>query len=380
MSVWEQDGHRMVEDNALDDATAEDLLAGRYQGDAADLVAVSRFVQQMRSFADRPAPPPSAALARILSDSVPVLDGKAPTAPRRERRDRMVGPSPGPQHPEGVRRPAPRIRLPAIAAATAAVLLALALAAGSVRLLPGRTQSLLAQAVRAVTPFEFPEQREPQAYSSRAPKPQTAQPPALPQEVAAGGPSQPPPDPSNAGGPAIGRDATDRPSPTVSVKPAPRPTPTTSTLAPRAAPAVPESSGPSSGVTTTSAPPPLPPKPQRLSASLSGTKSGQKGGDADGQGSAVLDAHPGRDQLCLTLVMSGIDPVTTVHLHEGSVEASGPVVANFQPTPGMSATCVVVPDRLLKTIRKDPSRYYLEVHTSQFPEGALRGQLTKQSR
>ncbi|MFN2503699.1 MAG: CHRD domain-containing protein [Acidimicrobiales bacterium] len=306
-----------------------------------------------------------------------MLDGIAPAAPRREHRDRLVGPSRRPHLAEGTRRPAPRIRFPAIAAATAAALVAVVLAAGSVRLLPGRTQSLLAQAVRAVTPFEFPEQREPQAYLSRAPKLQTAQ----PQEVAAGGPLQPPPDPSNGGGPAIGRDAPDSLSPRGSVKPAPRPTPTTSTLASRAAPAVPESNGPSSGVTTSSAPPaPLPPKPPRLSASLSGTKSGQKGGDADGQGSAALDANPGRHQLCLTLVMSGIDPVTSVHLHEGSVESGGRVVATFQPTPGIPATCVVVPDRLLKAIRKEPSRYYVEVHTSQFPEGALRGQLTENSR
>jgi hypothetical protein len=66
MTLWGQNGHRMGQEEALADATVEDLLAGRYQGDAPDLVAVSQLVERVPSLADGPAPPPSTAVARIL--------------------------------------------------------------------------------------------------------------------------------------------------------------------------------------------------------------------------------------------------------------------------------------------------------------------------
>ena len=37
--------------------------------------------------------------------------------------------------------------------------------------------------------------------------------------------------------------------------------------------------------------------------------------------------------------------------------------------------CVGVEHDLLKAIRKDPEQYYVNVHTGEFPEGAVRGQL-----
>jgi hypothetical protein len=50
MSHRARNGHGA--DEALDDATVEQLLAGRYEGDAADLVAVSELLGQVRSFAE----------------------------------------------------------------------------------------------------------------------------------------------------------------------------------------------------------------------------------------------------------------------------------------------------------------------------------------
>ena len=55
MSHRVRNGHRA--DEALDDATVEQLLAGRYEGDAADLVAVSELLAQLRSFAEHPPRP-----------------------------------------------------------------------------------------------------------------------------------------------------------------------------------------------------------------------------------------------------------------------------------------------------------------------------------
>ena len=98
-------------------------------------------------------------------------------------------------------------------------------------------------------------------------------------------------------------------------------------------------------------------------------------GDLDGGGKAALDAHPGRDELCLTLAVANIAPVTAVHLHAQSTGVTGPVVAAWtEPT---AAGCVRVTDQLIKKIRKQPGEYYVDVHTTEFPNGALRGPLTR---
>ncbi len=51
MSPSSRNGRRMSEDETLDDALVEDLLAGRYEGDVPDLVAVSQLLEQVRSLA-----------------------------------------------------------------------------------------------------------------------------------------------------------------------------------------------------------------------------------------------------------------------------------------------------------------------------------------
>jgi len=383
MTAWEPASDRVGDDDTLDDATVEELLAGRYHGDAPDLVGVSRFVQRMRAFADRPVPPPSVALSRLLSDPGPVPGSDGLTARPPRHADPLIGPR-MPLRGSTPRRVARRLPVPATAAAVCVVLVALVLGAGSARLLPGPAQSLVAQAVRAVTPFGFPEQKKAQAWFSTAPTP----PPTNPQGAGPG--ASPAPrmgEPPKDGGSSIGSGATDRTTGPSGTALAPRPstttTPTAATTAttssPGPAPTVPGSSVEGPAVTTSTAPP-RPASKLRLSADLRGMTGAQGAGDPDGQGTAVLDTNLGRDELCLTLVTSGLDPVTAVHLHAGSVEFGGPVVATFKPNADPSPRCVSVADELIRQIRKDPTRYYVEVHSSEFPEGALRGQLMNHRR
>ena len=97
-----------------------------------------------------------------------------------------------------------------------------------------------------------------------------------------------------------------------------------------------------------------------------------------GHGEAVLDAKPGKNQLCLTLVVTDVGRVASVHVHAGSVGVTGPIVASFDElATGKPVECVTVGDDVIKRIRKDPGQFYVDVHTAEPPNGGPRGQLAR---
>lgn len=102
------------------------------------------------------------------------------------------------------------------------------------------------------------------------------------------------------------------------------------------------------------------------------------GGDEDGTGTARLRINPGRAEVCYTLTARMIDTATAAHIHEGPIGDNGPVVVNFAPpVSGTSSGCVSVDAELAREIVREPGDYYVVVHTSDFPAGALRGQLSR---
>lgn len=361
MSLGSDNGHSVGQGAALDDATVEGLLAGRYEGDAPDLVAVSQVVERVRSFVEPHAPPPSAALSKILGDSVPVRGRDLAAPSRRWLPNVPLGPpTPARGRQLGLAAPSRQrlVRRWTIAAGVSASLVALVIAAGSARQLPGPTQDVVARIFRAVTPFTFPEEEDPETLAPK-PSPRTASPSEDPDNGARDDASQPTGgEPSTNGGQSGNDGIHGRPQPR-GARGAPAPA---TTLAPGAVPA---------------APPPPPPGPDHFRADLSGATGAQTAGDPDGRGTAVLDVLPGTSELCLTLASSDIAPVTSVHLHAGAVGDSSPELASFtEPTAESPAACVTVSDQLIQEIRREPANYHVDVHTTEFPDGALRGQLT----
>jgi hypothetical protein len=102
-------------------------------------------------------------------------------------------------------------------------------------------------------------------------------------------------------------------------------------------------------------------------------------GDPDGLGSAnILIAKS--DTVCFGISVSGLATPTAAHIHRGKRNENGPIVIPFTaPTtgdPGASSGCVSgVSTSLVSELRQKPHRFYVNVHTSDFPGGALRGQL-----
>ncbi len=94
-----------------------------------------------------------------------------------------------------------------------------------------------------------------------------------------------------------------------------------------------------------------------------------------GSGSATVTIRLGQGQLCYTLTVSGLTDVTAAHIHRASTGAI--VVPLTAPTSGSSGGCVDVDKPLLQEILASPSAFYINVHTASFPNGQVRGTLTK---
>src|SRR5919109_3197000 len=119
-----------------------------------------------------------------------------------------------------------------------------------------------------------------------------------------------------------------------------------------------------------------------LFAALNGkneiAQDGTKGaGDKDGAGSfsAVITGN----QLCYGLAVRDIaDPIAS-HIHRGGPNKNGPIVVPLTPPqsgdPGHASNCTMLSPQLVAQIRRNPGRFYVNVHTTDFPDGAIRGQL-----
>ena len=97
-------------------------------------------------------------------------------------------------------------------------------------------------------------------------------------------------------------------------------------------------------------------------------------GDLDGSGTATLTVNPGTGEVCWTIEVAGVEPITAAHIHFAPATAPGPVVVPLNPYVG---GCTDVDRDLALAIITDPSAYYVNVHNDPYPAGALRGQLDR---
>jgi hypothetical protein len=101
-------------------------------------------------------------------------------------------------------------------------------------------------------------------------------------------------------------------------------------------------------------------------------------GEPNGVGSATILIDG--TTLCFGLTVNNLDQPTAAHIHRGVAGVNGPIVVPLTPPaegdPGASSACIPEGDpELLREIRANPGRFYVNVHTEQFPAGAIRGQL-----
>ena len=97
-------------------------------------------------------------------------------------------------------------------------------------------------------------------------------------------------------------------------------------------------------------------------------------------GTAVLTANAGQQEVCFEIQVRNLATVTSAHIHLGAANVDGPIVVPLfsfsPPTPATSFSDCVHGDRdVITAILRNPSGYYVNVHTTEFPAGAIRGQL-----
>lgn len=120
-------------------------------------------------------------------------------------------------------------------------------------------------------------------------------------------------------------------------------------------------------------------KPFALDLSTEYTNQPQYAGDQDGTGSALLTVNHGQQTVCWELTVANVAlPATAAHIHKAVEGVRGPVAIGLSaPDAGGFATgCKENVSRdLLRDILQNPADYYVNVHTTQYPAGAIRAQL-----
>jgi hypothetical protein len=114
-----------------------------------------------------------------------------------------------------------------------------------------------------------------------------------------------------------------------------------------------------------------------FSASLSGLEETPPAA-LTGRGFADFTINTTTNTVCYVIYARNITlPAVAAHIHKGALGVAGPVVIPLTAPAanGLATGCVTADAALLQDIVANPSGYYVNVHTTEFPAGAIRGQL-----
>ena len=102
-----------------------------------------------------------------------------------------------------------------------------------------------------------------------------------------------------------------------------------------------------------------------------------------GFGNATVTFDSMRQNITVTITVANLgSPITAAHIHRGAAGVAGGVVIGFTPLASfvggkLTGTFPIDPTVVTANeILQNPSNFYVNVHTQQFPLGAIRGQLS----
>jgi hypothetical protein len=125
----------------------------------------------------------------------------------------------------------------------------------------------------------------------------------------------------------------------------------------------------------------------RLRADLAGTNEVPVA-DPDGDGKARVDVNVEGGEVCFRVKFDDTGTPNRGHIHVGLAGVNGGIVVPLFELVGMPADerndaleegklegCVPADPAVLAAIVANPAGYYVNLHNSRFPAGAIRGQL-----
>lgn len=103
-------------------------------------------------------------------------------------------------------------------------------------------------------------------------------------------------------------------------------------------------------------------------------------GDDDGLGLAFVTFDHTTGEVCYEVAVANIElPAQAMHIHVGATGEAGGVVIPFPNAPdeqGQAVGCTQAEDlTVLEDLAAQPEGYYVNVHTTDYPDGAVRAQL-----
>ena len=119
-----------------------------------------------------------------------------------------------------------------------------------------------------------------------------------------------------------------------------------------------------------------------VSAKLSGKAEVPGPGDDDGSGEADLTLFPNKKKIGYAISFEGIQDPVAGHIHKGTGKVAGPInVTLFDNPDGVQSEVadagIKVKKKLIRKIKTNPNNWYVNLHTPDFPDGAIRGQLKR---
>jgi hypothetical protein len=114
-------------------------------------------------------------------------------------------------------------------------------------------------------------------------------------------------------------------------------------------------------------------------ANLRGAEVVSSSGDRDGYAEAEVSIANNLDQICYDINNArNLGPITSVSLNRGRMGQTGPVVLRFrEANEGGWKNCVKRSEWLEANLEWRPGNYYVQISTTEYPNGAVRGQLIR---
>lgn len=119
---------------------------------------------------------------------------------------------------------------------------------------------------------------------------------------------------------------------------------------------------------------------EQFKAKLKGDLEVPEKGDPDGKGRAEVKIKRQDGKICHKLFYQNIEEPTAAHIHKGAEGVAGKVIITLEDEAfetGSGGCLKGVRKRTLKKIEANPTKYYVNVHNAEYPDGAIRGQLTE---